>query len=221
MGGVMRIPLFLAVAQWALLLALGLLVIVMYRQLGQMLHRAEPARAGPAPGTRAAAVAYARPGDATARYFTPGDGQAALLAFVDPTCPACEQLVAALGSAQGAGDLDGLRVLLLSSDPPGYLQISPAFRNTALEIGRPAAGSDLASYNASATPLLVAMDGAGIVRSAGPAMSVADVRAFRQACLLPSPPATLGIVPADGSAQPDHPEHSEHPEPAEPVPAAD
>ena len=34
-----RIPLFLAVAQWALLLALGVLVVLMYRQLGHVLSR--------------------------------------------------------------------------------------------------------------------------------------------------------------------------------------
>lgn len=214
----MRIPLYLAVAQWTLLLALGLLVVVMYRQLGRVLNRAEPAQAGPALGTMAAGFPYARPGEDEVRYLTPGGGQAALLAFVDPTCPACEKLVGALGTAHRAGDLNGLRVLLLTSDPPGYLQISDEFRSTALEIGRPVAGTDLGSYNAHATPLLVAIDSAGVVRSAGPAMSVADVRVFRQACALRPPDQrppdlTLAAVPRTHGA--------DHSEAAAPTHAAD
>jgi hypothetical protein len=181
----MRIPLFLAVAQWALLLALGLLVIVMYRQLGRVLGRSEPAQAGPPAGSRAGSFGYTRPDDPTPRRLTPGDGQPVLLAFADPTCPACERLVAALGQARQAGDLDGLRVLLLSTDPPGYLQVSAEFRDTPEEIGHPLARSELAPYQAFATPLLVAIDGGGLVRAAGHVTSAAEVRAFSQACLRP------------------------------------
>jgi len=97
-----RIPVFLAVAQWMLLLALGLLVVVMYRQLGRVLGQAKPAELGPRPGSNAARFGYARAGDQTVRQFTPGNGQAALVAFVDPTCPSCEQLVTALGTAGSA-----------------------------------------------------------------------------------------------------------------------
>jgi hypothetical protein len=204
----MRIPLFLVVAQWTLLLALGVLVIVMYRQLGRVLRGAEPAKAGPALGSQAARFAYVRTSDHAVRYFTPGDGQPALLAFVDPMCPACEKLVAAFGEAQRAGDLDGLRVLLVTSEPPSYLQISEDFRTTALEIGRPMTRSDLDGYSASATPLLVAIDRVGVVRSAGHAMRLVEVRAFVQACLRPpdapgapsappgAPDAALGVTDA-------------------------
>ena len=191
----MRIPVYLAVAQWVLLLALGLLVVVMYRQLGRVLGRATPADLGPAVGTAAAGFAYARAGDKSVHHLTPGNGQAALVAFVDPTCPSCEQLVTALGTADQAGELAGLRVLLLMSDPPRYLQISQAFRTCRLEIGQAVARSDLDAYNASATPLLVAIDHAGVVRAAGPAAQLADVRAYIQASLVPRPDVTLSVVP--------------------------
>ena len=47
----MRVPLYLAVAQWALLLALGLLVVTAYRQLARVLGQAStPAELGPAVG---------------------------------------------------------------------------------------------------------------------------------------------------------------------------
>jgi hypothetical protein len=139
-----------------------------------------------------AAAAGQRVDDAV-QSFVPGDGQPALVAFVDPTCPSCEELVTVLGAAWDADELSGLRVLLLTSDPPSYLQISTAFRATSLEIGRPLDRDDLEPYRASATPLLVAIDAAGIVRAAGTAIRLAEVRAYGQACLLPQPGALLPV----------------------------
>jgi hypothetical protein len=225
----MRIPLYLAVAQWALLLALGLLVVTAYRQLARVLGQAStPAELGPPVGSRPSQIVYqpirVRPGADPAgadsaeaggelpagdraepgglaqleamladaadavRVFTPGHGQPALVAFVDPTCPSCEQLVGALAAVREAGELDGLRVLLLTSDPPAYLQISPAFQAAGLEIGRALDRGDLESYRPSATPLLVAIDGGGVVTRAGTAVRAAEVRAFSQSCLVPAPP---------------------------------
>jgi hypothetical protein len=200
----MRIPLFLAIAQWALLLALGLLVITAYRQLGRVLGRSsQPAELGPPVGGRPGPIAYQRisgPADTReraddgVRSFVPGGGQPALVAFVDPTCPSCEQLVTALGAAQDGGEIDGLRVLLLTSDPPSYLQISAVFRATRLEIGRPLDRDDLEPYRASATPLLVASDATGVVRAAGTVARPAEVRAYGQACLLPAPQTLLPVT---------------------------
>jgi len=234
----MRIPLYLAVAQWALLLALGLLVVTAYRQLARVLGQAgPPAELGPPVGSRPSPIIYqpvllpasagdpasapgpaGAPGDAArpadgplagdlaeptglaqleamladaadaVRVFTPGHGQPALVAFVDPTCPSCEQLVTTLSAAQAAGELAGLHVLLLTSDPPAYLQISPAFQAAGLEIGRPLDRADLESYRPSATPLLVAIDAGGVVTKAGTAVRPAEVLAFSQSCLLSAPP---------------------------------
>jgi hypothetical protein len=239
----MRIPLYLAVAQWALLLALGLLVVTAYRQLARVLGQAStPAELGPPVGSRPSQIVYqplpvptsagpASAGPASAgpashgpasagpagagggpsagdlaeptglaqleamladaedavRVFAPGHGQPALVAFVDPTCPSCEQLVATLSAAQAAGELAGLHVLLLTSDPPAYLQISPAFQAAGLEIGRALDRGDLESYRPSATPLLVAIDAGGAVTKAGTALRAAEVRAFSQSCLVPAP----------------------------------
>lgn len=186
----MRIPVYLEVAQWALLLALGVLVITAYRQLGRVLGRSQtPSDLGPAAGSSPGAISYERITAAgpsgPPRVFEPGEGIPSLVAFVDPTCPSCEQLVTALTQARQDGNLDGMRVLLLTSDPPAYLSISVAFRATMLEIGRPADSADLERYRATATPLLVAIDAAGVVRAAGTAARPAEVRAFVQACLLP------------------------------------
>ena len=108
----MRIPVYLEVAQWALLFGLGSLVVVLYRQLGRLLsHDPGPANPGPAVGTRAAPIRYARLPDGAAGQLAPGDGQPALIAFVDPTCPACEQLVGNLGALAATGELDGYHLL--------------------------------------------------------------------------------------------------------------
>lgn len=178
----MTIPLYLAVAQWALLLALGFLVFVMYRQLARIFNATSNASAsselGPVVGTRAASFEYTRVSDDTRQYFTPGGSQPSLLAFVDPTCPACEQLVSNLNTAADGGELDELRVLLLTSDPPAYLQISDTFRTTRLEIGRPVTRAAHDDYKASATPLLVVIDATGVVRAAGSVRHLRDVRGF-------------------------------------------
>lgn len=173
-----RIPLYLEIAQWALLFGLGTLVLLLYRQLGRLLSTAgEPEPPGPAIGTKAAPIRYARvPGDSPGR-LTPGDGQPALIAFVDPTCPSCEQLVTNLTELEAAGELGAMRILLLVSDPPGYLGISAAFQATSLEIGRPLAAAEVSGYHVTGTPLLVAIDGDGLVRAVGVTSKLTDVRA--------------------------------------------
>ncbi len=200
------IPEYLAVAQWALLGVLGVLVVIMFRQLGRLLTgAAKTAELGPPVGGKAAALTYVRPGDPAERRLTPGEGQPLLLAFVDPTCPSCEDLVGVLGQLQAAGELASLRALLLISDPPSYLQISDVFSSTGIEIGRPVRPAGLEYYRVSATPLLVAVDDAGVVRAAGSVVRPAEVRAFAQSCLLPAPEAALTVVPAVAGSGEDGP----------------
>jgi hypothetical protein len=127
------------------------------------------------------------------QYLAPGDGQPTLLAFVEPTCPSCEKLVLALGTAEHAGELSGLRVLLLTSSPKSYLKVSDAFRATQLDCGRILAQSTTQAYGATSTPLLVAIDRDGVVRAAAPAVQLAEVRTFSRACLLP--PAEAESIP--------------------------
>jgi hypothetical protein len=183
----MKIPLYLAVAQWMLLFAFGLLLLVVYRQLGRAFSRAKTvAPLGPAVGSKAASLEYSRLADDTVQYLTPGDGRPTLLAFVEPTCLSCEKLVLSLGSAQDAGELSGLRVLLLISSPKSYLKVSDAFRATRLECGRILAPATTEAYGATSTPLLVSIDRDGVVTAAGPAIQLAEVRAFGQACVLPA-----------------------------------
>ncbi len=188
---------YLFAGQWALLAALGVLVVIMYRQLGRLLTGSdEAADLGPEAGGRAAALTYITTRDQQERPFTPGAEGPALVAFADPTCPSCEQLVAVLGEMRSAGELEGIRILVLISDPPSYLRISEVFSASELEIGRPVRRSGLDSYRVSATPLLVAIDASGVVRAAGSVVRAAEVLAFAQACLPGEPEASLVTIAA-------------------------
>src|SRR5271165_1859281 len=197
----MRVPLYLEVAQWALLFALGLLVVVLYRQLGRLMgNAAKTADLGPAVGTMATPFRYHQLPDGTIAQFRPGGGQRSLIAFVDPTCPACEQLVTNLSAMAADGELAGARALLLISDPPSYLGISAAFRATTLEIGRPLSAEEVTGYRASGTPLLVAVDGDGYVRAAGVARQAAEIRSFAAAAAGAGGAATEAITSIESEA---------------------
>ena len=189
------IPLYLAVAQWALLGALGVLVILMFRQLGQLLKgNAKAGELGPPAGSLAKPLNYLRPGETDVRTFGPGGGQPALVAFVDPTCPSCEELVVVLDAMRADDELAAVRVLLLISDPASYLRISEAFQASELEIGRPADPSGLDAYQVSGTPLLVAVDATGTVAAAWSTVRRAEVRRYRDACLVHSPTRELKVL---------------------------
>src|ERR1700722_4093813 len=179
----MHVSLYLAVAQWALLGALGVFLLVLFRQLGHIMQGSgSSAELGPRVGSLAAPLQYRRPAEEQVRRLAPGDGQPTLVAFADPTCPSCEELVTVLGALRTAGELAGLRVLLLISDPASYLRISEAFSATELEVGRPSDPSGLDDYRVSGTPLLVAIDQGGVVRAAGSAMRAAEVRHYCESC---------------------------------------
>ena len=194
----MRVPEYVAIAQWALLLTLGVLVTLMFRQLGRQLVvlKSSPA-AGPTVGAPAAGFEYAQVDTGAREFFEPDGGRAALLVFADPTCPACEELVAVLNQAHADGGLAEVRPLILISEPASYLQISEPFRETPLPVGRLVTDSTRQAYEVSATPLLVAVDGRGVIRAAGPATRPADVAAFVRASVIPQPDgATLPVLPA-------------------------
>lgn len=184
----MTIPAYLVISQWVLLFTLAILVILMFRQLGRHLILAKrPSSLGPEVGSQASSIVYSQMSDGLTASFVPGRGRPALIGFVDPTCPACEELVTALNESHGAGELSTIDSLLLTTDPPSYLQISEPFRATRLPIGRMLDDTAVSEYRASATPLLVAIDATGIVRASGPVTRRSDIHAFIAACLVPPP----------------------------------
>lgn len=196
-------PVYLTVAVWTALLGFGVLVVIMYRQLGRVFAGRTQGSLGPTLGSVAPSFAYIRLGDGSEHVFEPGGGRPALVAFVDPTCPSCEALVEAFDRTARVGELAAVRSLLVISDPPEYVQISDVFRSTEIEIGRPTTEDARDAYNAAATPLLVAVDAAGIVRAARPVTAQKDVTAFRDAAV--SSPSNGGLVihhSAEGEGHP-------------------
>ena len=91
----------------------------------------------------------------------------------------------------------GFRTLLVMSDPPAYAEISPAFCSTAIEIGRPPTEAARQAYNATATPLLIAIDGEGVIRAARPATERKDIRALIHTALAPAADDEVGVTIVD------------------------
>lgn len=120
---------------------------------------------GPPIGSRAADLEYRLVTEQTSRWLRPGDGQPTLVAFVDPTCPACEMVIEKIEEAV-AERAERLRVLLLMSEPPAYIALSRAFSATTLALAQIVARDTIDRYRATATPLLVAFDGEGVVTQA-------------------------------------------------------
>src|SRR5947209_10368556 len=93
------LPLWLVVSQWVLLFALGLLIVVMYRQVGflQQLKDQGSEREGLSIGEKAPAFDYtpANQSRAASARFEP-QGNWSLLLFADPTCVSCQGTLLAL-----------------------------------------------------------------------------------------------------------------------------
>jgi hypothetical protein len=200
-GLAMVVPVYLEMAQWALLLLLGLLVIIMFRQLGRLFNReSRPERAGLI-GTKAPDFGYLRVGDNRELEFPAASGQPTLIAFVDPTCPSCEELVANLGEVAGAGELPGFRVLLLTADPPSYLHISEIFKSTRLELGAMTSRETRAAFDAATTPLLVAIDPAGFIRASDHVRGRAEIVSLSRAATLPPAGSMIELKPVPTAAE--------------------
>ena len=175
----MRIPSYLEVAQWALLFGLGGLVIVLYRQLGRLLsHSGKHEEPGPEIGSRAAPIRYLQVPAGTPSRVAPGDGMPLLIAFVDPTCPACEQLVSSLSAPQVADELLGCTDLAADVRPAGLCDRLPGFPGD--QPGDRQAGQRRRSRKLPADQHSAArgVDRAGTVRAAGIARMPAEILAM-------------------------------------------
>lgn len=124
-----ELPTWIVVAQWTLLIALGFLVVVMYRQMGYYLAATESGseHLGLAVGHRVAEFDYiaAGKGAGEARRHHFGHG-ASLLVFVDPFCGGCERSIASLDSLSRSRQLEGVEVRLLTAADPVQVARTPA-----------------------------------------------------------------------------------------------
>lgn len=172
------LPVWLVVSQWVLLFALGFLVIVMYRQLGFLLHLKDfgTEREGPSLGEKVAAFDYISINQNTGAsvHFEPG-GEWSLLLFADPGCMSCQDVLPIFERFLSKVEKP-LRVLVLTSAEPALIATSEAFRTTFLSIGRVNREVSSKLYHTNITPFACLIDTTGVIRSKGVAADEATIR---------------------------------------------
>lgn len=98
----MNVPTYLIVIQWLLLIGLGVLVMVMYRQLAYLLNLSGAVKRGGGLDIGAAAPVFEYqsvqrlPHAQPARGAFQPSGQLSLVMFARPECVTCEKMVRAL-----------------------------------------------------------------------------------------------------------------------------
>lgn len=172
----MTIPMSLVVAQWGLLLVLGVLVLIMYRQFAyQFGAYGGPQASGLAPGSEAPRFEYRRAdGVGGMVRLVPGDGRRRLLVFADPSCATCEEAVDRLKSVLDHAGGDVVEVVVVTADPPAFIDISPAFSCLGTPIGlieREVQGL----YRVRATPQFFTIDERGDITDSGVAWSTDQI----------------------------------------------
>jgi methylamine dehydrogenase accessory protein MauD len=170
----------LTVALWLFVVVQGALLLGVLRQLGVLHRRLDELTAtsdeptGPAVGALAPDFTLPQVGGGALRL---GDlrGSPVLLGFVSPGCPPCTQLAQELDALLNRAEAP--HVLLVSS---GDESANAAWSNS-LGLRAPVLlweRGDMRAYQAHYTPFLVALDGAGVVRSVGLVSSREKVEQF-------------------------------------------
>jgi hypothetical protein len=161
-----EVPVYLAVTQWVILFSLALLLLILYRQFARQLGLGAAAPAhGLEAGSAAPAFSYGRPGrPRDAERFEPASGRPSLLLFGDPSCDACERALRDLEVAVRSPLLDGVDVLVVTSEPDTHLAASETFRATSLRVGRTEDGVGH-RYQVDVTPFVYGIGPDGRVRT--------------------------------------------------------
>lgn len=155
---------------WALVLALGVVVIALARQVGVLHERLAPVGAlatqpGPAVGEVAPELQLADLAGEVVRVGGVSEtGERTLLFFLSPTCPVCETLLPTL--LRAAHGESKLRVVFASDGEPEEHRafarehgLDPAGYVVSMELG--------VRFQVAKLPYAVLIDDAGIVRSKG------------------------------------------------------
>jgi methylamine dehydrogenase accessory protein MauD len=155
---------------WLAVIALGLMLWALSRQVGVLFERVAPmgalvTDAGPAVG--AASPSFALTGLQSEPVAIGGPlGRPTLLFFLSPTCPVCKKLIPVL-KALRRDEGDGLSIVLASdgSTPPEHLRF---IREQGLEAMPYVLSTDLGlAYRVSRLPYAVLIDGQGRVAAKG------------------------------------------------------
>lgn len=154
---------------WIVVIALGVVVLALARQVGVLFERVAPMGAlvtdgGPKIGELSPRHELAAL-DGRPVVVGAGKGRSLLLFFLSPTCPVCKKLIPVLKSASRA-EQSWLDVVLASD---GDRPKQEAFvRQQGLEAFPYVLSTDLGlSYRVNRLPFAVLIDGEGIVRAKG------------------------------------------------------
>ncbi len=155
---------------WLLVVALGLVVVALARQVGVLHERVAPVGAlatqpGPAVGEAAPELALADLSGSVVKIGGASvSGERTLLFFLSPTCPVCDTLLPTLQRA--ARDEPNVRVVFASDgEPAEHLAfarehgLDPAGYVVSMELG--------VRFQVAKLPYAVLIDEAGTVRSKG------------------------------------------------------
>jgi hypothetical protein len=175
-----EIPTALAIAQWVLLFAFAVLLVVAYRQLAYLMQvgHASSAHGGLSAGAEAPAFEYERigVGSGGGRASFEPRGAPSLLMFTDPGCGSCERALVTLEEVTRGRRENGIRVLAVTSADDEVIGALPRFRETVLELGRVAPSVPQRLYEAYATPYFYAIGADGVVRDGGTAESEEQIQ---------------------------------------------
>ncbi len=163
------LPLWLVISQWVLLLALGLLVIVMYRQLGYLLHLRDVGteREGLPMGEKAPAFDYTPVnGDMHLPARFDSIGQWSLLVFVEPGCVSCRSTIPALERLTPAFKQQ-IHMLVVTSAEPTLIAAVDEFRTASLDINQVSREVSYELYQTRSTPFAYLIDPSGVIRAKG------------------------------------------------------
>ena len=154
---------------WAVVLALGIVVVALARQIGILFERVAPMGAlmtdsGPKIGEASPKFALHAVGSGRPVSIGAQTGRSLLIFFLSPTCPVCKKLLPVLKSAQKAEKSFDI-VLASDGDAPKH----EAFIASHKLDGFPyVLSSDLGmAYRVSRLPYGVVLDGEGTVRAKG------------------------------------------------------
>jgi methylamine dehydrogenase accessory protein MauD len=155
---------------WVLVVALGLVVVALTRQIGVLHERIAPAGAlavdqGPGVG-EAVATLEAPALDGTRIAIGGKTGQRMLIFFLSPTCPVCKTLLPTLAWVAREQGPDPVRVVYASDgEPAEHLDFA---RRHSLPAADYALSMDLGlRFAVSKLPYAVLVDAAGVLRAKG------------------------------------------------------
>jgi hypothetical protein len=190
------LPTSLVVAQWVVTAALGVILIIAYRQLAFFLNiegKVRDAEGLPVGVTIPAFEYVSVKGER--RHFATGNMPVALL-VADPLCVTCEGALVAMERVLDKTRYSRIRGLVLTSATRTAIDSVPHFRDTQLEVGlvRPEVLTDV--LQTVATPYTYMVDGDGVVTSGG--IAADEVGVEKLITLASDHSGSTPLLPVDG-----------------------